>query len=102
MVDQQDRFFQEILELSRNNTSQHNVLHTKDKIQELISKVQKAKSVSIKNDQDRHLLKKYDVVQVSGLEKLIRRQQDGELLTSKMCFQIILFIQIMLEYYLIL
>jgi hypothetical protein len=39
MVDQQDRFYREVLELSRNNTSKHNVLYTKDKVDELIDKV---------------------------------------------------------------
>jgi catechol-2,3-dioxygenase len=33
MVDQQDRFYREVLELSRNNTSKHNVLYTKEKVQ---------------------------------------------------------------------
>ena len=45
MVDQQDRFYHEVLELSRNNTSKHNVLYTKEKVDELIDKVLHAKTV---------------------------------------------------------
>ena len=81
MVDQEDKFYQEVLDLSRNNTSQHNVLYTRTKLDDLIQKVKIAKRVTVKTDQDRHLLKKYDVVQVAGIEKLIRKQQNG-----KFCF----------------
>ena len=74
MVDQQNRFYCEVLELSRNNTSKHKVLYTKENVDELIDKVLHAKTVLNKNDQERHLLKKFDVMQVSGMQKLIRRQ----------------------------
>ena len=50
MVDQQDRFYHEVLELSRNNTSKHNVLYTKEKVDELIDKVLHAKTVLKKKD----------------------------------------------------
>jgi hypothetical protein len=70
MVDQQDRFYREVLELSRNNTSKHNVLYTKEKVDELIDKVLHAKTVFKKYDQERHLLKKFDIMQVSGMQKL--------------------------------
>ena len=50
MVDQQDRFYREVLELSRNNTSKHNVLYTKEKVDELIDKVLHAKTVLKKKD----------------------------------------------------
>ena len=83
MVDQQDRFYREVLELSRNNTSKHNVLYTKEKVDELIDKVLHAKTVLKKNDQERHLLKKFDVMQVSGMQKLIRRQlNEGNLILN--------------------
>jgi hypothetical protein len=74
MVDQQNRFYCEVLELSRNNTSKHKVLYTKENVDVLIDKVLHAKTVLKKNDQERHLLKKFDVMQVSGMQKLIRRQ----------------------------
>jgi hypothetical protein len=45
-----------------------------EKVDELIDKVLHAKTVLKKNDQERHLLKKFDVMQVSGMQKLIRRQ----------------------------
>jgi hypothetical protein len=48
------------MELSRNNTSKHNVLYTKEKVDEFIDKVLHAKTVLKKNDQERHLLKKFD------------------------------------------
>jgi hypothetical protein len=81
MVDQQDRFYREVLELSRNNTSKHNVLYTKEKVDELIDKVLHAKTVLKKNDQERHLLKKFDVMQVSGMQKFMRRQlSEGNLI----------------------
>ena len=54
MVDQQDRFYREVLELSRNNTSKHNVLYTKENVDERIDKVLHAKTVLKKNDQERH------------------------------------------------
>ena len=83
MVDQQDRFYREVLELSRNNTSKHNVLYTKEKVDEFIDKVLHAKTVLKKNDQERHLLKKFDVMQVSGMQKLIRRQlNEGNLIPN--------------------
>ena len=83
MIDQQDRFYREVLELSRNNTSKHNVLYTKEKVDELIDKVLHAKTVLKKNDQERHLLKKFDVMQVSGMQKLIRRQlNEGNLILN--------------------
>jgi hypothetical protein len=38
------------------------------------------------NDQERHLLKKFDVMQVSGMQKLIRRQlNEGD---NRLCFLI--------------
>jgi hypothetical protein len=77
MVDQQDRFYREVLELFRNNTSKHNVLYTKEKVDELIDKVLHAKTVLKKNDQERHLLKKFDVMQG------IRRQlNEGNLIMN--------------------
>jgi hypothetical protein len=77
MVDQQDRFYREVLELFRNNTSKHNVLYTKEKVDELIDKVLHAKTVLKKNDQERHLLKKFDVMQG------IRRQlNEGNLILN--------------------
>ena len=45
MVDQQDRFYREVLELSRNNTSKHNVLYSKEKVDEHMDKVLHAKTV---------------------------------------------------------
>jgi hypothetical protein len=45
MVDQQDRFYREVLELSKNNTSKHNVLYSKEKVDELIDKILHAKTV---------------------------------------------------------
>ena len=77
MVDQQDRFYREVLELFRNNTSKHNVLYTKEKVDELIDKVLHAKTVLKKNDQERHLLKKFYVMQG------IRRQlNEGNLILN--------------------
>jgi hypothetical protein len=85
MVDQQDRFYREVLELSRNNTStKHNVLYTKEKVDELIYKVLHAKTVLKKNDKERHLLKKFDVMQVSEMQKLLRRQLN--LYHNPVCF----------------
>jgi hypothetical protein len=71
MVDQQDRFYCEVLELSRNNTSKHNVLYSKEKVDELINKVLHPKTALKKNDLERHLLKTIDVMQVSGMQKFI-------------------------------
>jgi hypothetical protein len=63
MVDQQYRFYREVLELSRNNASKHNVLK--------------------KKYQERYLLKKFDVMHVSGMQKLIRRQlNEGNLILN--------------------
>jgi uncharacterized membrane protein len=83
MADQQNRFYREVLELSRNNTSKHNVLYNKEKVDELVDKVLHAKTVLKKNYQERHLLKKFDVMQVSGMQKLIRRQlNEGNLILN--------------------
>jgi hypothetical protein len=54
-----------------------------EKVDELIDKVLHAKTVLKKNDQERHLLKKFDVMQVSGMQKLIRRQlNEGNLILN--------------------
>ena len=53
------------------------------KVDELIDKVLHAKTVLKKNDQERHLLKKFDVMQVSGMQKLIQRQlNEGDLILN--------------------
>jgi protein-arginine kinase len=68
---------------TRNNTSKHNVLYTKENVDKLIDKVLHAKTVLKKNDQERHLLKKFDAMQVSGMQKLIRRQlNEGNLIPN--------------------
>ncbi|XP_063411146.1 KRAB-A domain-containing protein 2-like [Mytilus trossulus] len=73
IVDQQDKFYQEVQQFAENNTSKHNHLYTRDKLNDLISKVKNAKEASKKSDQDRHLLKKYDIIQVADIEKLIKK-----------------------------
>ncbi|XP_076089944.1 KRAB-A domain-containing protein 2-like [Mytilus galloprovincialis] len=73
IVDQQDKFYQEVQQFAENNTSKHNHLYTRDKLNELISKVKNAKEASKKSDQDRHLLKKYDIIEVADIEKLIKK-----------------------------
>ena len=54
-----------------------------EKVDELVDKVLHAKTVLKKNDQERNLLKKFDVMQVSGMQKLIRRQlNEGDLILN--------------------
>ena len=81
IVDQQDKFYQEVQQFAENNTSKHNHLYTRDKLNKLISKVKNAKEASKKSDQDRHLLKKYDIIEVADIEKLIKKGGNG-----KFCF----------------
>ncbi|XP_071153655.1 uncharacterized protein [Mytilus edulis] len=69
IVDQHDKFYQEVQQFAENNTSKHKYLYTRDKLNELISKVKNAIEALKKSDQDRHLLKKYDVIEVSDIEK---------------------------------
>ncbi|CAC5380040.1 unnamed protein product [Mytilus coruscus] len=74
IVDQQDKLHQEVQQFAKINTSKHNHLYTKDKLHELIFKVKNANEALKKSDQDRHLLKKNDVIEVADIEKLIKKE----------------------------
>ena len=79
MVDNQDTFVSEPLEMSSNNTSSRNTLFTRDNDTKLPEDVKQAKGNTKMIEKDRNLLKQYDVLKVTNVEKLIRKKtHDGK------------------------
>ncbi|CAC5393701.1 unnamed protein product [Mytilus coruscus] len=78
IVNQQDTFYQEVQQFAKINTSKHNHLYTKNILHELISKVKNAKEALKNSDQDRHWLKKYDVIEVADIEKLTKKEGNDD------------------------
>ena len=80
MVDNQDKFVNELLEMSSNNTSSNNTLFTRDKYTKLLKDVKQVTENTEMIGKDRNLLKQYGVLKVANVgEKLIRKKTyDGK------------------------
>jgi len=78
-VDTQDRFYNEILDMSTKNSSANNTLFSKERIETLIGGVKQAKDATKPSGKERTLLKQYEILTAGNLEKLIKRKtSDGE------------------------
>ena len=79
MVDNQDKFVSELLEMSSNNMSSNNTLFTRDKYTKLLEDVKQAKENTKMIRKDRNSLKQHDVLKVTNVEKFIRKKtHDGK------------------------
>ena len=79
MVDNQDKFVSELLEMSSYNKSSNNALFTRNKYTKLLQDVKQATENTDIIGKDRNLLKQYDVLKVANVEKLIRKKTyDGK------------------------
>jgi len=79
MVDNQEKFVSELLEMSSNNISSNNTLFTRNKYTKLLEDVKEAKLNTKMIGKNRNLLKQYDVLKVANVEKLIRKKtHDGK------------------------
>ena len=73
-VDTQDRFYNEILDMSTKNSSANNTLFSKERIETLIRGVKQAKDATKPSGKERNLLKQYYILTAGNLEKLIKRK----------------------------
>jgi len=64
MVDNQDTFVSELLQMSSNNMSSNNALFTRDKYTKLLEDVKQDTENTEMIGKDRNLLKQYDVLKV--------------------------------------
>ena len=69
-VDTQDRFYNEILDMSTNISSANNTLFSKERIQTLIGGVKQEKDGTKPSGKERTLLKQYEILTAGNLEKL--------------------------------
>jgi adenylate cyclase len=72
-VDTQDRFYNEILDMSTKNSSASNTLFSKEKIETLIGGVKQAKDTTKPSGKQRTLLKQCEILTPGNLEKFIKR-----------------------------
>jgi hypothetical protein len=78
-VDTQDRFYNEILDMSTKNSSAYNTLFKKERISTLIGGVKQTKDATTPSGKERTLLKQYEILTAGNLEKFIKRKTyDGE------------------------
>ena len=73
-VDTQDRFYNEILDLSTKNFSASNTLFSNERIETLIGGVKQAKDAAKPSGKERTLLKQYYILTAGNLKKLIKRK----------------------------
>ena len=79
MVDNQDKFVGELLEMSSNNMSSNNTLFTRDKYTKLFEDVKQVKEDTKIIGKDIKLLKQYEVLKIANMENLIRKKtHDGK------------------------
>jgi hypothetical protein len=58
------------------NKSTNNIIFTRERYNETIYSVKEAKSITKKTQLQRYLTKKYDVLEIAGIEKLVHRGTD--------------------------
>jgi hypothetical protein len=73
-VDTQDRFYNEILDMSTKNSSASNTLFSNERIETLIGGVKQTKDATKPSGKERTLLKQYEILTAGNLEKLIKRK----------------------------
>ena len=70
------KFHDEVIKLSDDNKSKNDIIFTREIYNETIHSVKEAKSVTKKTQLQRYLTKKYDVLEIAGNEKLVRKGTD--------------------------
>lgn len=70
------KFHDEVIKLLDDNKSTNNIIFTRERYNETIHSVKEAKSVTKKTQLQRYLTKKYDVLEIAGIEKLVRKGTD--------------------------
>jgi hypothetical protein len=73
MANVEEKFHEAIMNLLDNNRSSNNSIRTREIYAETTSNVKEAKLNTTKTSLQRYLLRKYDVLEVTGIEKLIRK-----------------------------
>ena len=75
------KFRDEVIKLLDDNKSTNNIIFTCERYNEtIIHSVKEAKSVTKNTQLQRYLTKKYDVLEIAGIEKLVRKGTDVFLL----------------------
>ena len=74
------KFHDEVIKLLDDNKSTHNIIFTCERYNETIHSVKEVKSTTKKTQLQRYLTKKYDVLEIAGIEKLVRKGTDVFLL----------------------
>jgi hypothetical protein len=67
------KFHDEVIKLLDDNKSTNNIIFTRERYNKTIHSVKEAKSVTKKTQLQRYLTKKYDVLEIAGIEKLVRK-----------------------------
>ena len=71
------KFRDEVIKLLDDNKSTNNIIFTCERYNEtIIHSVKEAKSVTKNTQLQRYLTKKYDVLEIAGIEKLVRKGTD--------------------------
>ena len=70
------KFHDEVIKLLDDNKSTHNIIFTRERYNETIHSLKEAKSATKKTQLQRYLTKKYDVLEIAGIEKLVRKGTD--------------------------
>jgi hypothetical protein len=70
------KFHDEVIQLLDDNKSINTIIFTRQRYNETIHSVKEAKSVTKKKQLQRYLTKKYDVLEIAGIEKLVRKGTD--------------------------
>jgi hypothetical protein len=70
------KFHDEVIQLLDDNKSINTIIFTRQRYNETIHSVKEAKSVTKKKQLQRYLTKKYDVLEIVGIEKLVRKGTD--------------------------
>ena len=70
------KFYDEVIKLLDDNKSTNNIIFTRERYNETIYSVKEAKSVTKKTQLQRYLTKKYDVLEIAVIEKLVRKGTD--------------------------
>ena len=70
------KFHDEVIKLLDDNKSTNNIIFTRERYNETIHSVKEAQSVTKKTQLQWYLTKKYDALEIAGIEKLVRKGTD--------------------------
>ena len=69
------KFHDEVIKLL-DDKSTNDIIFTRERYNETIHSVKEAKSLTKKTQLQRYLTKKYDALEIAGIEKLVRKRTD--------------------------